>query len=360
VAAVQLRPGGHEKTEGNFMSGRRVQAVFVALLLGASVVFAIGPPLEASSVRFSSAKAPVAPDGTTAGAPTDFVISWASENPAISGIGLREGGSVSVRLDDAFVDTGEGANAAILLQGWQASPRVLSFPPPVFPWATEVDGNVITARMKPGQSFLPDETGPGPKQVHLLLNSFRNPSRADYYWADVTIDPDPTLSGDEITDRVWVQILPDARPSVNLVQILSGNPPPPPFKNVQFQESYTGQLPDPVGFYLWDWDSVPFVGVNIEMVSPSSYRLVQNGREVGHISVHAPSGASGYTLESTGPSVEVPAFATSSPTGAFVLQLHPDPDAVGEYHVRIRIHAGNQVPFFLDVKPSPPGPSSTS
>jgi hypothetical protein len=45
---------------------------------------------------------------------------------------IKAGGTIEVVLPDAFTNPGVGAESVAVLQGWQASPRVVSFPPPVF------------------------------------------------------------------------------------------------------------------------------------------------------------------------------------------------------------------------------------
>ena len=58
--------------------------------------------MAASSLDVTVSKAPIAPDGTTAGADSDFVLTFIDRNPAVPGIGLMAGGFVEVELPDAF------------------------------------------------------------------------------------------------------------------------------------------------------------------------------------------------------------------------------------------------------------------
>ena len=75
------------------------------------------------SLDISTLKAPVVPDGTTAGAVTDFVINFKDLDPSKKGEKLRAGDTVEVVLSDAFMSdpstpTGPTGNFVILLQGW--------------------------------------------------------------------------------------------------------------------------------------------------------------------------------------------------------------------------------------------------
>lgn len=304
-----------------------------------------------TAVPVTVTKAPVAGDGTTAGAVPDFVLTFVDPDPDVSGIGVEAGGKIEVVLPDDFAATGGGPNAAILLQGWQASPRVASFPPPVFIWTTTVVGNTITLDLT--SDYLPiDSANPGPKQVHLILGGFVNP-RPGMYEIGLTITPDGSAPGDTFSGIGTVQIIPRARPSVNVVNVLSGNPPPPPFKNVQYQTVEQGTDPDKVGHYLWAKDAAPFIGVDLAMSSPNHYRFVQGERTVGHVWIDAPAGASGYSLttpdgKSTGP---VPAFATGLPTAQLITQFSPDPETVGHYTITLKMNNGNTQKQFVEVIP---------
>lgn len=331
---------------------RRLLVVALATLM----IMALGGGAFAAdtSIEVAVTKAPVAGDGTTAGAVPDFVLTFADQDPSVDGIGISEGGKVEVVLPDDFAPSGSvDPDVGIILQGWQASPRVASFPPPVFIWTTTVDDHTITLDL--ASDFLPiDSANPGPKQVHLILPGFANP-KPGMYDVGLTITPDLTAPGDTFSGVGTVQIIPRSRPSVNIVNVLSGNQPPPPFKNVQYQTIAQGTDPDKVGLYLWDKDVDPFVGVDIVMSNADHYRFVQGNKTVGHIWIDAPAGASGYSLStpngaSTGP---VPAFATGQPTAALITQFSPDNATTGHYTITFKLNNGNTQQQFVDVTPAP-------
>lgn len=322
---------------------RPVALVLMVAMLG--TVMAVPAAVGADSqVAVTVTKAPVAPDGTTAGAIPDFVLSFADLDPSESGIGIKTDGEIEIVLPDSFVNTGAGPNVAIVLQGWQASPPA----PPPFIWTTSVSGNTITIEMNADYPSI-NSANPGPKQVHLILNGFTNPG-AGRYQVGMTITPDPAFPSDTTSGTGTLKIIPRARPSVNIVNVLSGNPGPPPFKNVQYQTVTQGVDPDKVGLYLWDKDSAPFIGVDLVMSNPNHYRFVLNKKTVGHVWIDAPDGASGYSLstdgESDGP---IRAFATMIPTAFLITQFSPDPLTTGDYVITFKLNNGNEQQQFVEV-----------
>ena len=185
---------------------RALVLVLAGLIIGGAWTASNAAPASSSDLDVTIAKAPVAPDGTTAGAVTDFVVTFVDRDPAVDGIGLKVGGTIEVVLPDDFVNTGVGFNNAVLLQGWPQSPRV------PFPYTIGISGNTITLTMT--SDWMPGTFGPGPKQVHLILFGFRNPSPGRY---PVEIVVEPVPNGDLLTGVGSVAILPRARPSVNVV-----------------------------------------------------------------------------------------------------------------------------------------------
>ena len=134
---------------------QKVFSLFLAVLC-AGVLVSSAVASSHDSLEVSIVKAPVAPDGTTAGAITDFVLTFADRNPAIDGIGIKNGGVVEVVLPDDFSNVG-GTNTVVILQGWPQSPRV------PFPYATNIAGNTVTLTLN--DDWMPGAFGPGPKQV---------------------------------------------------------------------------------------------------------------------------------------------------------------------------------------------------
>jgi hypothetical protein len=305
----------------------------MVVLLGSLTLVASA---ESHKLDISIANAPIVSNGTTAGAATDFVLTFADRDPAVNGLAMKEGGTVMVRLPDAF--TANPGGNLILLQGWPQSPPA---PPPAFPWTTAFNDHEITATMT--ADF--DETttfGPGFKQVHVLTPRFRNPGPGRYP-VSLTIDPDGT--GAVVHSGVgWVRIIPKARPAVSIVSIFSGPPgPPPPFYNPLYQSLSVGATTPDIGLYLWNRNSKPAVGVEIKMVNPGHLRLVQGKRTVGQIWIQAPPGANDFGLLPSDPSVEVDAFpfTLGVKTGLLKIQFHTDPAVAGDYIIDISMNGGN-------------------
>ena len=116
-----------------------------------------------SAATKRDAQSAVAPDGTTVGALTDFVLTFKDINPDKKGERLHPGATIEVVLSDAFTNTGAGGNTAAILQGWPQSPPA---PPPLFPWTIDVDGNTITLTLT--DDFKPGENGPHPGQSRFI------------------------------------------------------------------------------------------------------------------------------------------------------------------------------------------------
>jgi hypothetical protein len=336
----------------------------ISVILSLSITLYI-PALAVASdeLNLSAVKAPVAPNGTTVGAPTDFVITFSDPDPDFKGISLRTGDTVEVKLDDAFMNTGFGPNTMILLQGWPQSPPAGG---PFFLWTTAVDGNTITATLN--QDFKAGQFGPGSKQAHLLLFGFNNPTAPGVYQFELTINREKSKKrkkgkGSKKSKKTLigtgsVRIIPDARPSVEPISFFSGPPgPPPPFYNPLYQTLELGESARQVGLYLWDADNAPFVGVDIQATSsPTYYQMVDAAAVVvGEIWITHPSGAIAYSLQSIGlapgspPSVEVPAFVTGLPVGLLGIQFNPDPWVTGDYEIAISMKNGNEKTLFITV-----------
>ena len=318
---------------------------FAALVMSALLVLiaapAAGAPTE-GSLDLSVDRAPISPDGTTAHELTDFVLTFRDRDPAVAGISMHAGGSVTVQLPPDFTATGADGDTLILLQGWPQSPPA---PPPAFPWTTTVDGNTVTATMT--SDFLVSDFGPGFKQVHLLLPGFVNPA-AGVYDIPVTITPDPA-SKRRFHGTATVEIIRKSLRSVNIVSVFSGPPgPPPPFFNPLHQAVATGNDARQVGMYLWDRGSSvkdgvinPLIGVDIIMTNATHGRLVQGTRTLGQVRIDAPPGASEFGLTTGGPSVLGTSAVSGLDTGVLIMTLHTDPDVTGTYEVALRLHRGN-------------------
>ncbi len=334
----------------------RLSFVLFLLFVGLSASVIMPAAFAASNLLdISVAKAPVAPDGTTARAVPDFVLTFADRDPAVPGVALQNGGTVEIILPPDFTNTGEGGNNVIILQGWPQSPRVDG---PGFPYTISIAGNTITLTLFDDWAA-PSSAGPGPKQVHLLLLGFKSPGSGRYP-VSLWIDPDGPGSdeADTYSGIGYVKIIPKARPAVNVVSLFSGPPgPPPPFFNPFYQ---TVPQSDPVarqvGVYLWNRDSKAAVGVDLVMTNPGHGRLVQNGRTVGQVLIQAPPGATNYSLITVmlppggPPSVQIDAFITGVPVGLLGLQFFADPSVTGDYAIDVSMNGGNTERLFVTVE----------
>ncbi len=282
----------------------------------------------------------------TAGEITDIVLSFADPDPAVPGMSLRDGGSIVVILPDGFTNTGVGVTQAAILQGWPQSPPA---PPPLFPWTATVVDNTITVELT--DDYLVGVSGPGPKALHLVLNSFRNPGPG-LYDIQVAIQPDPA-SPDVHEGTGTVHVIPKSRPNVNIVSVFSGGGPPPPFNNPLYQTVAAGDTSLDVGLYLWeggssvaDGDVRPYLGVEVEMENPGHGRLVHFGRTVGHVWIDAPAGADDFMLSAT-PSFSGVSAVTGLDVGIMIVSLQTDADVPGDYAIEFRMNNGNSQEFFV-------------
>jgi hypothetical protein len=314
---------------------------FLTIALVAAVMSTPPVALAADPLDVTVAKAPIAPDGTTSGAVSDFVLTFADRDPSVDGLGLPTGSTITVDLPPGFVNTGAGGDNVIILQGWPQSPIV------PFPYTINITGNQITLTLT--SDFLPGsdgEGGPGPKQVHLLLAGFVNPSPG---WYDISLEID-TGTGAPHWGVGTVHIIPHARASVNIVSFASGGGPPPPFNNPVYQDLGLGEDALLTRLFVWEADSVPMLGMDLTPTgSPNHYRFTQGNRTVGHVWIAPPPGASDYTLTTTGPSVVVPNPVGLVPTGGLDTRFIPDPTAPGEYVITYKLSNGNSQRQFIRV-----------
>lgn len=338
----------------------------VALALGVWAAMPVSPSSAQGELSVTSVKAPVAPDGVTAGAHPDFVLTFMDRDPTIEGIRLLVGGTVSVELPAGFVNegvlpvTGIGTtdcgppgnpflcSTGVLLQGW---PQSLELPFPAVSW--DADTNTLTVTSTVDWSAI---EGPGVKQVHLLLFGFTNPV-AGSYSVRVTVQPDPadpaTLSG-----TGEVEILAATVASLNPMSIINPGPPPP-FPNPIYQTVGLGEAPLLWGFYVWDADGNGVVGADIVRRTSNHYWLVDAaGDAIGQVWIDAPAGADAMNLEAVTPATDVGAFVTGIPTALLTAQFTPDPAVAGTYVAFWQIYGGaalDLTPGFNEIVYGGPG-----
>ena len=323
------------------------------LLVVMAIVMAVGAVVPVVAVGaaggvldVSVAKAPPAPDGTNAGAVTDLVVTFADPDPAVPGIGIKQGGTIRVALPDGFVNTGlpvvgiggqpgcappvvQGCSTAVVLQGWPQSALI-----PAVSYEAATNTFVLTALA----DWMPGGiAAPGPKQVHLIAFGFVNPQRPGNHRVDVTIQPEPndpaTTAG-----TGTVHIL--ANPQATILPNSQANPGPP-FPNTLYQQVTAGDESLTMRFFMWDRDQAPIVGADIVMNGRVGDIVDADGRRIGQVRVSPPPGASDYSIITDGPSVQAPAFVSGLPTGALKVRLQTDPTATGDYEVTFRLINGN-------------------
>ena len=288
-------------------------------------------------------RAPIVPDGTSAGAITDIVLNFRDLDPDTPGIPILTGGSIVIVLPEAFYNTGGIGNIGIVLQGWPQSPPG---PPPSFSKTTIV-GNTITVEMTKDYD-LGGGDAPGPKQVHLNLKGFTNPGPGMYPISLSITDPNGDITDSGIGN---VHIIPKARPAVSAVSLFSGGGPPPPFNNSIYQTVQQGDAANRVGLYLWESRGKALVGADIEMKNPTHGRLVKsNGSTAGQVRISPPPGASDYMLKTEGPSTAGTAFASVVEVGILMTKFTPDPNVLGDYTIAFKMNNGNTQYLYVKVK----------
>ena len=317
---------------------------FLSIAVPVISLMAFGAPVASHGgdpgLSLSADKAPIVPDGTTAGADTDFVITFADRDPDVPGIGIKTGGTVSVKLPKGFIqDDPSAPMTMVVLQGWPQSPRQ-PFPDVDYDAAT----NTLTGTV--GFDYLPVSSAqPGPKQVHLLLPGFTNP-KAGTHWFEVTIRPDPS-SDDLLTGWGKVRIRRQVRASINAISVIN---PPPPFPNPIYQTVGSGEAPHTWGFYVWEHGGDPSVGVELTQRNARRYWIVDaDGEKIGSVGIRAPKGASGFSIDATA-SVLVNGAVLGIPTGLLLAQFHPDPDTPGDYEITWKLRRGNRQHMFVTVE----------
>lgn len=326
-------------------------------VLGLLVAFTVATPANAShrdGIRVRTGLAPVAPDGLSAGAITDFVITFRDLDPSVPGIGLHSGGTIRVTLPDEFVNagalpvTGTGSipgcapplvttcSTAVVLQGWPQSPQL---PFPDVKWEEATNTIVVTANA----DWLPaGVAAPGPKQVHLMLFGFTNPDRPGSYKVELEIQPDPT-SDEVLTDTGRARVSNRVRPAVSSISLANGAPPPP-FPNTLYQTVEAGDPSLTLLLYLWGKDAEPLVGADFNAGS-DRFRPLRDvdGKRIGWVLVRPPQGARNWSLSSGGPATPAAAFITGIDTAALTAVLETDPGVEGDYKVRFWLQGGNTV-----------------
>jgi hypothetical protein len=356
------------------MSVQRIVA-FIARLSFAAVL--ASPALAAGFVD-SVVKAPIAPDGDVAGAPTDIVIYFTDDlDPAHPGLQMRKGEKLvitlpkEVRLIDAenfpvrdllsAKDCVPGiikCSTGVLLHGWPQNPILPSFPPGKevqYTFTHDPAANTITYEVAKDLDGLKFE-GPGVKQAHLLLLGFHNPDKPGTYPIQVAyLD----ANGQEIDSGAGdFLVRPDPAPSINVTSVFvpndkNGGKPPNP--STIYQQTTVGQAaPMPWDFLVWDTDGKPFVGLELAQKDDKGGAILQGGNKVGSFTIKAPTKASGQKVTG-GPSVALPAtpvigktFGAPIPVGRLTAQFTAG-NQPGRYTTALELDGGTRVVMVVDV-----------
>lgn len=212
------------------------------LLSGIIALCIVTFPIQAShNIVISGVKAPIAADGDVVSAATDLVIDLdTSLDPAVPGRTLLAGRTIKVILPDQFVDTGRlplqdvfssstcvpgnlQCSTAVLLQGWPQRPILPRVPPappgvgaPQYSLSLEGTNTIVfTANVDliPGVPL----SGPGIKQIHLILNGFTNPAHPGFY--PVAVEAETGPNGEMERGDGTVRILLRIRPSINVTSL---------------------------------------------------------------------------------------------------------------------------------------------
>ncbi len=341
---------------------------FAALALATATASAVALADSDKARNLVSAidNAPIVADGNVAGAATDLVITLDRDlDPAVDGYRLAAGGTIRVRLPEAFRHTGEPALAdvfgsgdcvpgnmqcstAVMLRGWPQGPI-----PPRMPPKPAGEGKVVynieahgphtlvfRARVPigPGEP-MPRQVNPGIKQLHLILNGYRNPDPGTYP-VEVEIMPDPTHPDAVVRGIGEVRIRPHAQPTLALTSAFTKS-------NPRYLKAERG-AEVPLDYLLWGEAGQPLTGVTLETAAADTVLMRHQGRTVGRIRIDAPEGARGHGVRAEAPSRSANAPVMGAPTAHMRAMVRAG-DRSGRYRIEQRIDGGPTWVSYLDV-----------
>lgn len=308
-------------------------------------------------------KAPVIADGNVRGQPTDYVITLdRSLDPSVAGRSLAAGDTISVifppefDLSDlgGFPLAGVGSMAtcvpgnlqcstAVMLQGWPQRP----IPPPLYSLSIAGNRFVYTANV---DIIANPPAAPGIKQLHLLLNGVENPHPGNY---PVRVEAETGPGGSLEVGTGLLQVLPRARPSVNVTSVFAA--PMPPNPNTIYQTTAAG-APAPFvwTFLLWAGDALPLDEITLRQTAADKFLVRSRGRTVGRIDVDAPNGGLDYQIlpgPFSGVLPQAPVIGATpgigpQPVGRLDLQFVAG-SAPGLYTMTLHLNNGNSVTMFV-------------
>lgn len=294
--------------------------------------------------------APIAPDGLTAGRPTDFVLIFPGDaHPAAPGRSLPPGGTIRVTLPQAFERVAElplvsvndencapaaaSCNTAVLLQGWPQNPIR-----PFERYPLSFDGTHTVVFTAPEGIEAPTDSGPGIKSLHLLLFGYRNPDPGRYL---LRLEADTGPDGTRERGVAVLEVVASSPPTVAPTSALSERPG----SNLLYQRTRPGEaIPLPFDLLLWGADEQPLAGVTLEDDGSDAdgARLMHEEREIGRVTVLAPEGASGQRVSAAQPSQAIASPVSGVPAGHLRVDFQAGSEP-GAYLVTFALDGGNEL-----------------
>lgn len=304
--------------------------------------------------------APIVPNGLLVGSPLDVTLSFVDLNPAVPGIAMKTGGTITVNLPKEVVNTGytiakpgsaDGCMPPVftecssggMLDGWPQSP-LLPFADFTYDEANHALTITATAN-SPDYSL----ESPGAKLVHLFTFGFINPDQPGDYPVSLEIKPDP-VSDDVFVGSSTLSITDEKMPNIAIDSTQSVHIKGPRFQNTMYQSLIPGSTSRNMSSNLWDANHAPIVGASIAMTSSTGGDLLsQDGDVIGALNIDAPNDAKGFYLMSAD-SFETKTGLAGFPTGRIVTSLKTAPAVAGTYVVTLSLEGGNETVHTLIVK----------
>lgn len=353
---------------------------FLALL----IIF-LTPMLPANSLAAgivsSIDKAPVIADGNVSGMPTDIVITLdRALDPSVPGRTLAMGEQIRVIFPPEF-DLGNlnpsfpvsdvpnfalpcvpgnlQCTTAVILKGWPQEPF---FPPFLFhTHSIDVADNafVFTAV----QDMV---AAPGIKQLHLMLHGVNNPAPGHYL---IRVEAQTGPGGSWESGSGMYQVVPRTRPSINPTSVFvkawlsgacgPGTLPPNPDNPIYQATAANSDAPYAWTFILWGKSNEALDNVTLEWVNPDHALLRRDGATIGHVSIDAPIGSTGYGIASNplgcgslmpfAPVIAATPGIGPQPVGRLDLLFRAG-TVPGRYTTTISLNNGNSVQMIVDAE----------
>jgi hypothetical protein len=322
--------------------------------------------------------APVPPDGYVVGQPTHVVFVLVPDtNPAIHGLALQRGESLTIVLPTAFARNPASSiqedsdQTMVLTKGWPQAPVRQAGQYRIF-----YDAATHTIGVRAEQDITTDgANAPGIKMMHLRGATFLNPQAGNY-------PVEVRLIGQNGTPReVWTGTMP-VRSATMTARLAPTNFHLGPGVNADFQQLGPKQdTPLVLGVYLWDQMGKPINSVGIgspDLAHFPKYNgglLIQdtNGdrrldpsvdRVIGGIIIEAPPGATGQAVSSPSgddgrlvlsgemsrsPTFPVAAGGGKLDPGLLPIRVHSG-STPGVYRLTVALIDGNSYPYTVTVE----------